>query len=100
MSRTCEYIGRAGVCGRGCYEGRCYIHRKSVSHEPCRAGCGNFTKSRTHYCNRCGNGVGGHQKAELQLLKRHDKKDAAAMEALNRSLHELVYGESSEAEQK
>ena len=51
---TCDYVKRAGVCGKRCFGGRCNIHRKRVAQTLCLKQCGRGTRSRTGYCKHCG----------------------------------------------
>ena len=55
----CQYIGRAGLCGKACWAGHkdgdyCGVHRRRESLTWCLKGCGRGTKSRTGFCNKCG----------------------------------------------
>ena len=49
ISRPCEHFGRAGLCGRPCYNGICGLHRHRKSLIPCLL-CGRGTGSKTGYC--------------------------------------------------
>lgn len=56
---TCQYFGRAGVCGKRCFAGRidgdrCGVHRTRKSLNPCAKGCGRGTQSKTGFCAGCG----------------------------------------------
>ena len=56
---SCQYVGRAGLCGKACWAGhkdgdRCGVHRARQSLTWCGKGCGRTTKSVTGVCNKCG----------------------------------------------
>ena len=51
LHTNCDYVGREGPCGRGCYGGRCFKHRYKTSMKPC-VKCGRGTASVTGYCRK------------------------------------------------
>ena len=51
LHTNCDYFGREGPCGRGCYAGRCFKHRGKTSMKPC-VKCGRGTASITGYCHK------------------------------------------------
>ena len=51
LHTICDYVGREGPCGRGCYAGRCFKHRHKTSMKPCIK-CGRGTASVTGYCHK------------------------------------------------
>ena len=51
LHTNCDYVGREGPCGRGCYGGRCFKHRYKTSMKPC-VKCGRGTTSITGYCHK------------------------------------------------
>ena len=51
LHTNCDYFGREGPCGRGCYAGRCFKHRGKTSMTPCIK-CGRGTASVTGYCHK------------------------------------------------
>ena len=51
LHTSCDYMGREGTCGRGCYAGRCFKHRSKTSMKPC-VKCGRGTASVTGYCRK------------------------------------------------
>ena len=51
LHTICDYMGREGPCGRGCYGGRCFKHRHKTSMKPC-VKCGRGTTSITGYCHK------------------------------------------------
>lgn len=55
MSTTCDFERIDGdLCGRRCYDGRCFAHKKAVSYKRCSQGCGRGTRSITGICCHCG----------------------------------------------
>ena len=51
LHTNCDYVGREGPCGRGCYGGRCFKHRYKTSMKPC-VKCGRGITSITGYCHK------------------------------------------------
>ena len=75
---SCQYVGRAGLCGKACWAGhkdgdRCGVHRARQSLTWCGKGCGRATKSVTGFCNKCGWAQNdGCKKLRLQAKEMDD----------------------------
>ena len=75
---SCQYVGRAGLCGKACWAGhkdgdRCGVHRSRQSLTWCGKGCGRATKSVTGFCNKCGWAQNdGCKKLRLQAKEMDD----------------------------
>ena len=78
---TCEYVKRDGVCGRTCYDGRCWQHKTRMSHRPCHNGCGRGTLSQSGYCRTCADNNGGLQATVTKQIYRGRKKLEAEWDA-------------------
>ena len=51
FSHQCSYIRKDGSqCTRRTYADVCNQHRNSKKLSPCKAGCGNYTQSKSGYC--------------------------------------------------
>jgi hypothetical protein len=73
LHTNCDYVGREGPCGRGCYAGRCFKHRSKTSMAPC-VKCGRGTSSITGYCRK---NCTFKQAYHVNKMKRErDEKDA------------------------
>ena len=76
----CEYVKRDGLCGRNCFDGRCFQHKHSTNHVPCLT-CGQATRSQCRYCRKCSEGTAGVQGTVMKQRLRCRKKLEAEWDA-------------------
>ena len=76
----CEYVKRAGPCGKRCYGGLCKLHRNRVPQTSCLKGCGRGTRSQTGFCCHCG---WAQNDACHRLKKQRDEMAALIEEILS-----------------
>ena len=76
----CEYVKRAGPCGKRCYGGLCKLHRNRVPQTSCLKGCGRGTRSQTGFCCHCG---WAQNDACHRLKKQRDEMEAYLDEILS-----------------
>ncbi len=73
LHTNCDYMGREGPCGRGCYGGRCFKHRGKTRMTPC-VKCGRGTASITGYCRK--NCTFKQVHTANKMKRERDEKDA------------------------